>query len=114
MRIPPCPTLGEMAELCRHNAEVADWQLRVLRKKLDVAPPGRDRDLLATEVSRYQSDFRHWSDYVGYYRRRAAREGADKTPMCRRTAWLEPAEEPRQQADRRLPREPEDEDGLPF
>lgn len=89
--IPPMPTLGEMVTACLHNADVANFQRRRLRQQLRAVPePGLERDRLSIELSVAEADYHHWSDYVGYYRARVAREGAGALPMMMRHPALVP------------------------
>jgi hypothetical protein len=120
--IPPIPRLGEMIANCAHNRDLADMQRRRFRKQLEGMPPGRERDVAEGELNRHHSDYRHWADYVAYYRGRASTEGEGVVPAMvmgvvqaieRRRS--ERAPEP----DRRLPRErePGDDDAdeaIPF
>jgi hypothetical protein len=120
--IPPVPRLGEMIANCAHNRDAADFQRRKLRQQLKGLGMGLERDGVLETLSRVESDYQHWADYVAYYRGRAAREGEGVVPAMvmgvvqaieRRRS--ERASEP----DRRLPRErePGDDDAdeaIPF
>ena len=115
--LPPIPTLSELAANCQHNVRVAEHQIQATRQHLARAGLGPERNRLLVDLSRYQSDYHHWSDYVGHYRARAVKEGADVIPrmsLFGRDWGAQIAEAARQrmnqQPDRRLPREPGDDD----
>lgn len=84
------PTLGEMVESCRHNAEVADWQVRAVRKKLADLMPGPDRTQALLQLSVHKAEFEHWSSYLLYYRVRASKEGEHVRPKIKLGLKLEP------------------------
>lgn len=116
-RVPPIPRLVEMVASCVHNLDVADLQRRQIRRRLEGVPLGPERDELEASLNRYESDRRHWADYVAYYRGRAAREGELAVPSMGRGGSVEGAmrrlgdKARAPEPDRRLPREPGDDDG---
>jgi hypothetical protein len=103
--VPRVPTVGELVDHCAHSRDVADFQVRRIEQQLAREGPGERREELLGDLSRYRADRDHWADYVGYYRARAAREGAGVVPFVagpRLELVPEELEE-----DRRLPRERE-------
>jgi hypothetical protein len=79
---PPVPTLDEMVKSCYENACLAEKQAEAVRAAIDRRMPG-DPDLkqLHADLERHRSDYRHWSDYVGHYRSRVAKEGGTTVPL---------------------------------
>ncbi len=78
------PTLGERVESCRHNAEVADWQVRAVQKRLaglEIGSPLRMQALV--QLATHKAEFEHWSNYLLYYRLRAANEGEHVRPKIK-------------------------------
>jgi hypothetical protein len=79
---PPVPTLDEMVSSCYANACLAEKQAEAVKAAIDRRMPG-DPDLkqLNADLERHMSDYRHWSDYVGHYRGRVAKEGGATVPL---------------------------------
>lgn len=125
MSAPPLavPSLAEMIESCKANQGIAERQIERVRARLEkVTDECTERDMLIAQLGRYESDYRHWSDYVGYYRARAGREGAAAVPTGLRRYVVQMLRKPNGALvppvpDRRLPREvgeDDEEEGVPF
>lgn len=105
-----------------HNRDIAAQQVQRCEQAIERAMPGEVTNEMRCELSRFKAEFEHWANYVGYYKERALREGADT--VVHMVAGVSPS--PRQQQptkpqrppvrDQRLPREPGDDsdEGVPF
>lgn len=123
----PVPTLGDLLDSCVLNRSLAEAQLERFRQALQREQPGPGQRLSELQglISQHAADLEHWGDYVGYYRKRIAKEGMKATVqgMAKFVAsvgpvWGRPMAEklPPFPPDRRLPREPgeDDEEGELF
>lgn len=106
-------TLAEMAASCRINLAAARDHLRHVRRLVATEKPGPELNRLRHQLSRFTSDVEHWTEQEAYYAARCTEEGETTVPRVIRAATVErPAERKpvRQEPDRRLPREREDEE----
>lgn len=105
-----------------HNRDIAAQQVQRCEQAIERAEAGEVTSEMRCELSRFKAEFEHWANYVGYYKERALREGADTvvhmmagmSPAPRQAQATQPQRPPVR--DQRLPREPGDDsdEEVPF